>query len=86
LVTANSDRRFPARDSTLVSVGRSVKLLLTFASTIAPAASTSKKTPLPRIPTLLSDALSYLLRSGGPRVVDAEACFVAVETCLPAVA
>jgi hypothetical protein len=38
-------------------------------------ARTAQKTPLPRIPPLLSDVLSGLLPSLGPVIVDAGACF-----------
>jgi hypothetical protein len=36
---------------------------------------TAKKTPLPRFPPLLSDALSGLVPSDDPGIVDAVACF-----------
>jgi hypothetical protein len=38
------------------------------------SARAAQKTPIPRIPLLLSDILNGLLPSDGPDIVDAEAC------------
>jgi hypothetical protein len=58
-------------------------IILLTALALAPS---KLRTPLLRMPPLLSDMLRGLLSSGGPNIVDGELGSIAVETCLPTVA